>query len=469
MKLYHSVSALVLATGSEAALRKPTRHLQDTPVFPAYNQQCRDDAGPPFLDDSETFGTNKYFDGKPAQAVGDCPSPLTEACAGKPKTAAFLEGPIDCGGRGWFCRIEEETGWPTNGLTADLNFGYCNTTEGFEDDGFDRAGHCHGSESDGAFYWWVRDHWFRGYNGKLTCCCGWDTVTEGSVVNGCDYRRLVTPTEDLSQCRDANEEGVTPYRGGCDPSKAPPLNQPIALPDGMCWEVSKFGEPEEGGENEEEEEVNEDEEENEEEEEDEEPTGDENEEEEPSGDENEDEEEKPSGDENEENEENEEPSGDENEEDEEPSGDENEDNEEPSGDQNEEDENEEDNEEEMLCEDDAAFLFKNKPRKNCNWIKKKARKNAAICNKKSNGSSVKDACKAACGVCSSGDNENNNNIESGCLDDETFLFKNKPRKNCNWVKRKEKKKPGFCGKKSNGTIISTFCQVACGTCDVIAV
>lgn len=163
MKFHHSFFALVLATGIEAALRKPTRHLQDTPVFPAYNQQCRDDAGPPFLDDSETFGTNKYFDGKPAQAVGDCPSPLSEACASKPKTAAFLEGPIDCGGRGWFCRIEEETGWPTNGLTADLNFGYCNTTEGFQDDGFDRAGHCHGSESDGAFYWWVRDHWFRGY------------------------------------------------------------------------------------------------------------------------------------------------------------------------------------------------------------------------------------------------------------------------------------------------------------------
>lgn len=137
------------------------RDLQAT--FPLWNQQCRDDAGPPFADDVEFFGTNKYHTGKPAFAVGDCPDPLKEACATKPKTEAFLEGPISCGGKGWFCRILEEPGWPNLNLNTDVNFGYCNTTEGFNDAGYDRSGHCHGSDSDDTFYWWVRDHWHRQY------------------------------------------------------------------------------------------------------------------------------------------------------------------------------------------------------------------------------------------------------------------------------------------------------------------
>ena len=133
-------------------------------TFPPYSQQCQDDAGPPFMDDAETFGPGGTFhDQKPATAVGDCPAPLQGACGKKEQTAAFLEGPIDCGGRGWFCRILEEPGWPTINLISDVNFGYCNTTEGFEDAGFDKAGHCHGSNSDDSYYWWVRDHWHRQY------------------------------------------------------------------------------------------------------------------------------------------------------------------------------------------------------------------------------------------------------------------------------------------------------------------
>ena len=163
---YLFVTALALAsaafTDASSSLRANNqRELQAT--FPAWNQQCRDDAGPPFIDDSEIFGTNKYHTGKPAFAVGDCPDPLKEACATKPKTEAFLEGPINCGGKGWFCRIHEEPGWPNIMLNSDVNFGYCNTTEGTEDPGWDRSGHCHGSDSDDTFYWWVRDHWHRQY------------------------------------------------------------------------------------------------------------------------------------------------------------------------------------------------------------------------------------------------------------------------------------------------------------------
>jgi len=259
------------ATGSgsdDSRLRRAMITMPSEQVFPPYSQQCRDDAGPPFMDDIETFGPNnkKYFEGKPATAIGDCPDPLKGACATKEKVAAFLEGPVDCGGKGWYCRILEEPGWPTIALTTDVNFGYCNTTEGLEDAGFDQAGHCHGSNSDDTFYWWVRDHWYRQYNGRLRCCCGWDDLTQGKIVNRCDFRRLVTQEEDLEQCRDANEEGVTPYNGGCDQNDPPALNEDIPEDDSMCWEVQKYGEPCEdgcdGGDNDEDNE-NEDEDENE--------------------------------------------------------------------------------------------------------------------------------------------------------------------------------------------------------------
>merc|ERR1711907_25213 len=226
----------------------------------------------------------RYHDGTAATPVDGnaaCPDPLAATCAsGKPKKAAYLEGPINCNGEVWYCRIEEEAGWPTANLLSDTNFGYCNTQEGFEDPGYDKAGHCHGSDRDETFYWWVRDHWFRGYNGKLRCCCGWKPdVLEGTIVNRCDHRRLVTRGT-AENCRDANEDGSSPYNGGCKGS--PAIGQPIPEDDSKCWEISKFGFSDDGPEdnennnnnnedneqdNEEEEEENEEEEEEEEEEE----------------------------------------------------------------------------------------------------------------------------------------------------------------------------------------------------------
>merc|ERR1712224_754892 len=166
------------------------------------------------------------------------------------------------------CRILEEPDWPTVALLTDTNFGYCNTTEGYEDKGYDGAGHCHGSDDDATFYWWVRDHWFRGYNGRLRCCCGWNNVVKkGKIVNRCDHRRLVTKDENLDNCRDANEEGSKPYNGGCkaSPTIGEPIDEDALIGDSMCWEMSKFGAPEDGddendgsGDEEEEEEENED-------------------------------------------------------------------------------------------------------------------------------------------------------------------------------------------------------------------
>ena len=221
-------------------------------IWPEYNQQCRDDAGPPYLDDSETFPDGgKYHDNSAAVPLllqnGKCPDPLKSACANRPTIkTAFLEGPLSCGDKGWYCRIMPDTNWPPLNLMGDVNFGHCNTTAHFEDDGADQDGHCHGSSKDNTYYWWIRDHWFRGYNGNLRCCCGWNDgsetpLTGGRIANRCDYRRQVTPDEDVSRCRDANEDHNLSYEGGCSSQYSNQIGLPIPESDSMCWEVSRYG------------------------------------------------------------------------------------------------------------------------------------------------------------------------------------------------------------------------------------
>ena len=172
---------LLLALSSVKAKTEPVlRH----PEGPA--QHCRDDAGPPWDDDEDNFPKGKaYFDKTPAEPRGECPGPLEAACAKKGKKAAFLDGPIDCGKKGWFCRIMPQAGW-RNPEYDDKNFAHCN---GKDADERDNDGHCHGSDSDNTYGWWVRDHWFRGYAGTLTCSCGFDKLED--LVNRCDYREHV--------------------------------------------------------------------------------------------------------------------------------------------------------------------------------------------------------------------------------------------------------------------------------------
>ena len=222
--------------------------------WPLYDQQCRDDAGTTYGDDAEIYGPNGYYhDNSAATPIlqdGKCPGPLEQACKDRPtEKAAFMEGPIDCGDQGWYCRIMPDENWPSINLIGDLNFGHCNTTDGFDDAGYDGDGHCHGSSVDNTYYWWVRDHFFRQYNGRLRCCCGWyegasDTPMYGRrIANRCDYRRQLTETEDPSECRDANEDHNLGFDDiGCDPSfRASQLNKPIPEDDGICWEVARFG------------------------------------------------------------------------------------------------------------------------------------------------------------------------------------------------------------------------------------
>lgn len=229
------------------------RSLQNT--FPSYSQQCRDDAGPPFLDDEETFGPGrKYHYGSPAKPIlknGKCADPLKSACDERNDAKlAYLEGPLQCGGNGWYCRIYEEPGWPQINLRGDFNFGDCNTAEGFNDHGWDGSGHCHGSDDDSTYYWWIRDHWFRQYNGRVRCCCNWatgnDPLRAGKVANRCDFRRKVRRSENLDNCRDANEDHNMGFDDvGCIGASSDGIGKPLEENDAMCWEISKFGAPSE--------------------------------------------------------------------------------------------------------------------------------------------------------------------------------------------------------------------------------
>mmetsp|Transcript_200 Transcript_200/g.443 ORF Transcript_200/g.443 Transcript_200/m.443 type:complete len:371 (-) Transcript_200:858-1970(-) len=232
--------------------------------WPEYSQQCRDDAGSPYEDDVPGvpyhFGSAAYpvlvdADGNGGSGRRECADPIKDACNLRPDfKTAYLEGPISCGNNGWYCRIfnDEANGWPNVNLNGDVNFGQCNREESFEDGGYDQDGHCHGSSYDSTYYWWIRDHWFREYNGKVRCCCGWyqggtQPVTEGRIANRCDYRRLVTSTENLSDCRDANEEHGLGFEGGCDSQYQDQIGSPIPEDDSVCWEIERFGYTEEGG------------------------------------------------------------------------------------------------------------------------------------------------------------------------------------------------------------------------------
>mmetsp|Transcript_38960 Transcript_38960/g.93324 ORF Transcript_38960/g.93324 Transcript_38960/m.93324 type:complete len:367 (-) Transcript_38960:175-1275(-) len=233
-----------------ALLLSPAQEASADINWPVYSQQCADDAGPPYMDDEP--GTY-YHAGSAAYPVlndRECAEPLKDACAQRPDfKTAYLEGPISCGNNGWYCRIFDDSanGWPTANLVPDLNFGQCNSVASFEDAGYDRDGHCHGSSDDSTYYWWIRDHWFRGYNGKVRCCCGWyeggsQPLYGGRIANRCDYRRLVVDEQDASTCRDANEDHNLGFDDiGCNQQYRDQIGSPIPEDDAVCWEIERFG------------------------------------------------------------------------------------------------------------------------------------------------------------------------------------------------------------------------------------
>ncbi|CAJ1960660.1 unnamed protein product [Cylindrotheca closterium] len=260
MKL--SVIFLTVLVPSHARLYASQQHRRQVLValasttFPLYSQQCDRDEGPRVENDADTFGSGvKYHNDSPAFPVllsgGKCADPLKAACSirNDPKLA-YMEGPIDCGDNGFFCTVTEQDDWEPRELLDNLNFGYCNRTEAFDGTEFQDDGHCHGSDDDSAYYWVLRDHWFRQYNGRLRCCCNWDSeevddddpLSNGLFTNRCDYRRWV-PERQEGDCRNANK-AVKNFEDGCDPDvEAQQTGNPVPENDAVCWEILNFGQP----------------------------------------------------------------------------------------------------------------------------------------------------------------------------------------------------------------------------------
>ena len=216
----------------------------DWPAGPS--QYCKDDAGPAYGDYDKPYWLKTQA--TPVIENGACPSPLAKSCAADGIKFAHLASTPQCGKKGWFCRIIEEKGW-VNKKYNDKNFGHCNTTYADETD---QDGHCHGSDVDNVYPWWIRDHWHRGYTGTLYCCCDYWSGLKG-LVNRCDYRKEVKPNK-LSKCRDANEEHNSGYEGKgdsqCDAPRLPnpnfkePVGSSIAAVADQCWTVAHFADPE---------------------------------------------------------------------------------------------------------------------------------------------------------------------------------------------------------------------------------
>jgi hypothetical protein len=231
----------ILAVGTVAGLLLFSTEIRaDVPEGP--NQHCRDDAGPVWGDLEPPYFWNTPA--TPQLTNGACPVPLAAACADKGIKYAHLGSTPQCGGKGWFCRIMDQPGWE-NKFYEDRNFEHCNVTDADEKD---QGGHCHGSDTDSVYGWWIRDHWHRGYPGTLHCCCDWEAVK--GVVNRCDYRKPIKTATEQQQCRDANEEhtsgfdGLNLYDGNCAGyEKSHPFKEPAETNPDQCWTVTNFANP----------------------------------------------------------------------------------------------------------------------------------------------------------------------------------------------------------------------------------
>lgn len=220
-------------------------------AFPSWSQQCAHDAGPPFEDSQVSESWHNGAAAQPVLSNGECADPLKHACSLRDAKTSYLEGPIDCGGNGWYCRILPDENWPSANLAARMNFDHCNTTESFESsiDSY-QSGICHGSMADSTYYWLVRDYYFQQVAGRLRCCCDWLSLHKGGVVNSCNLRKEVGLDENIDGCIDANEHHewhykwgwkAFPYEGGCVGANVNGIGQPIPEDDSQCWEVNNFG------------------------------------------------------------------------------------------------------------------------------------------------------------------------------------------------------------------------------------
>eukprot|EP00873_Tetraselmis_striata_P042223 jgi/Tetstr1/462487/TSEL_007478.t1 len=202
--------------------------------------------------------------------------PLAQACEDKLETynndaamalaAATMEGPIDCGGRGFFCRMKKDeyfSGTPYDQLYNNYNYGYCmdtrvenpdNNFPGNFDDPERDDGHCHGSNLDSVYHDVLEDHYHRIYRGTLECCCGAE-VTPSNADGYPEDRDAWKPAPNfIYRCDYRGPDGNNGnynFDDGCggdvvsgdytDPSNfISPADFKQANTD-VCWETKHFG------------------------------------------------------------------------------------------------------------------------------------------------------------------------------------------------------------------------------------
>lgn len=194
-----------------------------------------------------------------------CPGPLAPACetyveeglsAEDAALKAFMEGPVDCGGLGFFCLMSQDpagvdggmTGTPGDQFINNRNVGFCvDRDEDRQINWNDLSrqpnnndAHCHGSEFDTSYEGVLNDHYYRPYRGTITCCCGLQNDDEDGkwapakdYISRCDYRGET-----------ANDAAKNFERGcGRDMFDFIPKD---AFPNEKCWTLDNFGYPPEG-------------------------------------------------------------------------------------------------------------------------------------------------------------------------------------------------------------------------------
>uniref|UniRef100_A0A061SE82 Fucolectin tachylectin-4 pentraxin-1 domain-containing protein n=1 Tax=Tetraselmis sp. GSL018 TaxID=582737 RepID=A0A061SE82_9CHLO len=177
---------------------------------------------------------------------------------------AYMAGPLDCGGKGFFCRMKTDSyfsGTPRDALHNNYNYGYCKDAKEENPDNnfpgnYQRPerddGHCHGSHLDTVYEELLEDHYYRRYRGNLVCCCGefaTPTKTSGEPENNDAW---VPATNLMERCDfrgvDGNNNQYN-FDGGCggdvnrdeyvDPSNFHTPEQYKAAH--TCWELKHFG------------------------------------------------------------------------------------------------------------------------------------------------------------------------------------------------------------------------------------
>mmetsp|Transcript_34866 Transcript_34866/g.82716 ORF Transcript_34866/g.82716 Transcript_34866/m.82716 type:complete len:575 (-) Transcript_34866:348-2072(-) len=191
----------------------------------------------------------------------DSGSQLTPAMA---IVKSYMEGPLDCGGKGFFCRMKTDpyfSGTPRDVLHDNYNYGYCKDAKLENPDNnfpgnYQRPerddGHCHGSHLESVYKDLLVDHYYRRYRGNLVCCCGESvtpTKTNGEPENNDAW---IPATKLMERCdfRGANgNNNQYNFDGGCGgdtnrdeyivPSSFLTPEQYKASH--TCWELKHFG------------------------------------------------------------------------------------------------------------------------------------------------------------------------------------------------------------------------------------